>query len=312
MAAQGAEGLDLIEDRLFWEIHRFAEPGRRTLLARPTNELLAMADAKRDRRRPYVVGQYASYTDGAWAMPMEGPGLLFAAATARAEGWDALVRRGVALVPDVWGAAAAGTAGGQDLFVIPEDVNGNPQVFSLLPHAAALALGDPDSSAAVDPARAWDRRRGVLRIVSPRTVGLAGSLAGVHVEGPGIALRSDAIAGAVVATAVGGPTLQEADRLLVTAVGRVVPTGLEYTDHWRREVADPGRPPLRIEPIRSEILWRRDGTVRAYPLDNAGRRRAELEGHRTDEGTRFVLDGRDGGLHWELVAEAPPDPADAP
>ena len=307
-AAQRTDGLDLIEDRLFWEIPRFASPERRSLLSRPSSDLVALADAKRDRRLPYVVGQYASYTDGAWALPMEGPDLLFAAATARAEGWDALVRRGVARLPKVWGAAASGTGGGQDLFVTPEIINGNPQVFALLPHAAALTLVESDVTPDVDPSRDWDRRRGVLRIVSPRTVGLAGSMAGVPVSAEGLTIRSEGLRGAVVATAVGGATIAQADRLLVTAVGRAVPSGLEYVDHWRREVADPGRPPIRVEPIRSEITWRHERPVRAYPLDSAGRRLAEIPGGSSDEGTRFVLDGREGRLHWELVAEPPERP----
>ena len=103
VAAQKAEGLDLIDDRLFWEMPRFASPDGRSLLLRPTDELGALARAKRDRDRPYVVSQYASYTDGAWALPFEGPDLLFASVLARAAGWDALCRRGVGRLPEILG-----------------------------------------------------------------------------------------------------------------------------------------------------------------------------------------------------------------
>ena len=304
-AAQRAEGLDLVDDRLFWALPRFADPDRRSLLRRPSAELAELAEAKRAPDLPYVVGQYASYTDGAWALPWEGPDLLFAAALARSSGWDALVRRGVSRWPDPWGAAASGTGGGQDVFVLPGSVNGNPQVFALLPHASALLLGDAGESSPVGSPGSWDRRTGRLRIESGRTVGIAGVLDGARATRDGLTVESRSPMGAVVASGAGGGPIAGADRVLVTAVARVEPTDLQWVDHWRREVADPGRPPLRVEPIRASVTWGRDGPVSAFALDNAGRRLAEVGGVQTAEGTRFTLEGGSGGLHWELVASPP-------
>ncbi|RUL89294.1 hypothetical protein [Tautonia sociabilis] len=305
-AAQRAEGLDLIDDRLFWPIPRFAAPDLRSLLRRPSAELVALAEEKRDRDRPYVVGQYAHYTEGAWALPWEGPDLLFAAVQGRASGWDALVRRGIGRFPEVWGAAASGTGGGQDVFLIPEVINGNPQVFAMLPHASALFRGEDGSEASPGtPPGSWDRRLGRLMIDTRRTIGVAGAIDEAQVSRDGLGLRSRMPVGAIVASSVGAGTLAEADRILVSAVARVQPTGLEWVDHWRREVADPGRPPLRVEPIRATVSWTREGPASLFALDEAGRRIAEIPGKRTPQGMHFDLDGRDGRLHWELVVGSP-------
>jgi hypothetical protein len=301
-ASQRAEGLDLIDDRLFWEFPRFADPERRSLIRRPTPELVALAEAKRAPSLPYVVGQHAHYTEGAWALPWEGPDLLFAAALARASGWDALVRRGVSRWPELWGRNASGTGTGQDVFVLPEIINGNPQVFALLPHASALLLRDTGRDSPAELPGSWDRRAGRFLIDAPHSVGIAGVLDGARVSRDGLTLESRAPMGAVVASSVGEEPIAEADRLLVTAVARVQPTDLQWVDHGKREVADPGRPPLRVEPIRASITWDRPGAVSAFALDNSGRRLAEVGGIRTDTGTRFVLETTNGQLHWELVA----------
>ena len=86
---------------------------------------------------------------------------MLAAQTAAAEDWDALVRRGLFRFPEAWGAAAAGTGGGEDTFVVPEALNGNPQAFALLPHAASVVLHGGERTG---PRRrglpGWDPRRG--------------------------------------------------------------------------------------------------------------------------------------------------------
>ncbi|WP_152051089.1 hypothetical protein [Tautonia marina] len=304
-AAQRAEGLTLIDDRLFWQPPRFAAPELRSLIRRPTDELTSLANAKSAPDRPYVVGQYASYTEGAWALPFEGPDLLLVSALARAEGWDALVRRAVSRLPDPWGAAASGTGGGQDVFVLPGVVNGNPQVFGLLPHASALLLRNTARADTSGMPGTWDHRIGRFTIDAPHTIGVAGLLQGAAASRDGLSIRSEDALGAVVVSTVLGKPIAEADRFLITAVARVQPTGLTWVDHWKREVADPGRPPLRVEPIRASITWNRDDPVTLFALDSAGRRIGEVKGAATSNGLRFVLDRREGYLHWELAVGSP-------
>ena len=315
-AAQAASGLDLIDDRLYYNAPGWINPDHRSLLwAR--DALVGMAKLKRKPDRPYVVGQWAVPSFGAWAMPFEGADLILAAAAASVEDWDALIRRAVFLFPDVWGASASGIGGGEDIFNIPEVVNGIPQTFALLPHAASILRhsaaggtgrsGKPANSKGGVPG--LDPRGGRLVVETPHTRGLAGwAVAGgigaarfdglsVNVAGP---------SGVVLVSSLGPEPIASSSRLLVTAVGRVEPTGFRFQDDWRREPGDPGRPPLLHEGIPAQITWTRTGTVKAYALDNTGARVAPARVEKVEGpggGYRLAIDGRTPSLHWEMIVE---------
>lgn len=312
-AAQAGAGLDLIDDRIYWNAPPWVEPGRRSMLWQAEGVLVADAQKKRKADRPYVVGQWCSFTSGAWALPSDGADLLLGAAIARAEDWDALVRRGVFLTPEDWGASATGTGGGSDIFPIPEAINGNPQVFALLPHAASLVLrghpepaekGRPSSKAkARNPLQGWDPRQGRLVIDTPHTQALAGWPGGRRATTDSLAFETDSPFAVLAASSLGKEPIAKAKRLLVTAVAHVQPTGFRWADENRIEVADPGLPPVLVQPLQAEILWKRPGKVRAYPLDGAGARGEPITLARTADGARLVLDGKSSAIHWELVAE---------
>ena len=83
----------------------------------------------------------------------------------------------------------------------------------------------------------------------------------------------------------------------------VEPTGFRWVDEWRRDVANPGRPPLLAEPVRAKVLWRNKGKIQAYALDNTGKRTGPVDIEKTADGVRLQIDGRTPTLHWELVEE---------
>ena len=72
-AAQAAPGLDLIDDRLYWDPPRFGSPGRRSLLWPQTGGLAAEASRKRKADRPYVVGQWCAHTRAPGRCRTRGP-----------------------------------------------------------------------------------------------------------------------------------------------------------------------------------------------------------------------------------------------
>jgi hypothetical protein len=298
-AAQVAPGLDLVDDRLYWRPPPWGPPGLRSL-AWDVAGFAAPAAKKRRADRPYIVGEWASHTGGAWALPYEAADLVAATRTAVAEDWDALVRRGVYRFPAEWGAAAPGTGGGSDVFPIPEVVNAVPPLFALLPHAASLMLRRDEAAHRPRPAAA----RGRLAIDTPHTVVL-GTWAGDRLAATeGVGLEIPAGFAVVAVSALGTEPLSRASRLLVTAVGRAQPTGLAWADTFRREVADPGRPPILLEPVRATVTWKRRGPVTAYALDESGKRLEPVAAERTGDGVRVELGKRAAAtLHWELVAE---------
>ena len=274
--------------------------------------MIAGSSQKRKKDRPYVVGQWAVQTSGAWASPYEGADLMLAARTAASEDWDALVRRGVFVHPKVWGAAAAGTGGGEDIFTLPEVINGIPQVFALLPHASSILLRDHEGAAshkafgrgaAARSIEGWEPREGRLVVDTPHTRALAGWTGRTGAKSDGLTIDTDADFGVVAVSSLGPAPIAESRRLLVTAVARVMPTGFRWADEWRREKADPGRPPLLHEGIKARVTWNREGSIKAYALDNTGARIGPATVEKVAGGVRLLIDGRTPALHWELVIE---------
>lgn len=324
---QAAEGLDLIDDRLYWANPALIAPRFRSMLLSPDGGLIAEASRKRRTDRPYVVGQWADVTQGTWCYPYEAAEEVLAAVIAAHEDWDALVRRGLFLYPEPWGAAAPGTAGGEDIFQIPEVANAAPQIFALWPHVASILLrgrdaptdagkiadrpkekprGSTSRNARRDPRprmMGWDYGRGRLAIDTPYTQGLAGWCSDEGVKYEALAFEIENTYATVLASSAGPEPIAKAKRLLVTAVARVTPTGFRWVDEWRKEPADPGIPPLLAEPVVAKITWTHPGTLHAYVLDSSGARVGPAKTATADRGITLVLDGSTPALHYELTAE---------
>lgn len=214
------------------------------------------------------------------------------------------VRRGVFLEPENWGKAASGTSGGRDTFAMPEILNGNPQAFSLMPHAASVVL-QPDSASNGHQRKhhaTWDPGSGRLAIDTPYTQAVAG-WSGRATDFGSLTIDPSNGYSVIAVSAVGKEPIASADRLLVTAVARVESTGLKYVDAFRRSVAVTGQPPLLCEPVH-RLTWHHRGEVKAYALDNAGRRVSAVTLDSSPEGAVLVLDGSSPHLHFELSAES--------
>jgi hypothetical protein len=321
--AVGGEGFDLIDDRVFWPLPPLVAPEVRSMLWSPAGGLLFEAIQKRRPDRPYVLGEWCDLTFGTWASPYEAAEQLLAAETAASQDWDAIVRRGVFVHPEAWGSGAAGTGGGEDIFQLPEVANAAPQVFALWPHAASLMLRGHDSAKEKERAKAeqahrttsgrskrhgvpgWEPERGRLVLDSPYTQGVAGWIGDQVIDLDHLSFDLDGTYGVLVASSASREPIATTKRLLVTAIARISPTGFAYVDPWKRETADPGRPPLLQEPVVGKVRWKRSGagTIKAYALDNTGARTGEAKVVKTDEGTVLVIEGTSPTLHWELVVE---------
>jgi hypothetical protein len=322
VAAQAGAGLDLIDDRLYWATPAWVSPEVRSMLWSLDGGLAGVAGHKRRADRPYVVGQWCNQSLGAWSAATEAADLLLGVHTAAAEDWDALIRRGVFYYPLTWGDGPTGTVGGEDIFQVPEVVNGSPHLDVLWPHASSLFYRGGSSRPEREPRKGeapgrgngrsgrraipgWDGRHGRLVVDTPHTQALAGWVGGQPARFDHLELASENVFLVLAATSIGPEPIATSQRLLVSAVGRVEPTGFRWVDDWRHAVADPGRPPFLQEPVRARVVWRRKGPVRAFALNNAGERvgPAPLEVLPGGRGVALVLDGRTAGFHWELVAE---------
>jgi hypothetical protein len=328
VAAQAAPGLDLIDDRVYWPTLPWSSPEVRSMLfASPARALDTIAGQKRAAERPYVLGQWCNQSNSAWSFPDEAGDFMLGAYMAMNSDWDGVVRRGIFVFPLVWGAGAAGTVGGEDIFQIAEVVNGSPHIYALWPHAASLFLrGRSDQveakgraveakgravEATAKPkgrrrlASGWDSARGRLHFETPFTQGAAGWIRGETASFPQLELSTENPFAVLVATSISTEPIASTKRLLVSAIAHVEPTGFRWVSGWKREVADPGRPPFLQEPVTATVVWRRKGTVRCYVLNNEGDRVSPvpLEGLPDGEGVVLKIDGKTPAFHWEFTVE---------
>jgi hypothetical protein len=311
-----APGLELVDDRIYWTAPIFADPEFRSQLWSADGAMAAASSRKRQAGLAYAVGQWCSLTKGVWALPHEAADMLLAARLADVEDWDALVRRGVFLYPDPWGKGPTGTGGGEDIFQLAEVANASPQVYALWPHVSSLLLRGTSAEAergAAAHARhrgrgalpGWDPARGRLVVDTPFTQGMAGWFGGQPVTCADVEVSADNPFAVVVVSSAGKEPIKTAKRLLVTVIGRVQPTGFCWVDQYRREAADPGRPPLLQEPILARVTWRREGSIKGYVLNGDGERAGgvKLETLPDGGGATLLTDGKTAAFHWELTAE---------
>jgi hypothetical protein len=321
VAAQSGAGLDLIDDRLFWNAPPWVAPDYRSLLWSLDQGLAATASLKRRLDRPYVVGHWCNQTAGAWSYPHEAADQLLGVYTAMAEDWDAMVRRGVFLYPHNWGDGPAGTVGGEDVFQVAQVVNASPHIYGLWPHAASLMLrgrgtrperehratATPGRSAAKARIPGWDPAHGRLVIDTAYTQGLVGWVGGESASFDQLEFSTEIQNrfAVLVATSVASEPIATTKRLLVSAMARVEPTGMRWVDYWKRDVAEPGRPPFLQEPVTGRIVWLHKGPVHAHVLNNAGERvgTGKIEPLPGGQGHVLIIDGKTAAFHWELVAE---------
>jgi hypothetical protein len=75
---------------------------------------------------------------------------------------------------------------------------------------------------------------------------------------------------------------------------------MEWVEAGRREVADPGRAPILIEPTRVSLNWTRPGMWAIHPLDSAGNRLAPIPITR-DRSAALGAASPMGTIHWEII-----------
>ena len=184
--------------------------------------------------------------------------------------------RGLPLSRSTWGEGPAGTVGGEDIFQIPEVINGSPHVYALsrtpprcstggVPARAGGRGGTRPRGQRAAPSPGWDPAHGRLVIDTPFTQALAGWVGRAPARLDHLEFSTENEFAVLAATSLGPEPIAEAKRLLVTAIGRVEPTGFRWVDSWKRAVADPGRPPFLQEPVRARVVWRRKGTFGPSP-----------------------------------------------
>ena len=137
-------------------------------------------------RRPVVPPDDA----GPGPIPYEAADVLLASYSALHDDWDAIVRRGIFVYPDVWGRARRARSAGKTFTRFPRSSTAVPQVFAsgrTPPRSVSRPKVEPEHGAGPPRRRAgrppeagagrpagWDPGRGRLVIDTPYTQGFAG------------------------------------------------------------------------------------------------------------------------------------------
>jgi hypothetical protein len=161
----------------------------------------------------------------------------------------------------------------------------------------------------------WNAADGVVTIDTPRSQAAIGFLSTAQQRLSNVTVTSPTRFGAVWVTAAEREKpIVDATRLLITAVGPMRNTGMEYeqttqaapkreTPYWR--LKSEGTGPLMLEAVQGEVrvLTHEAPRLKAYALDLNGRRRAAIEVFVEGNFVRVPLSPAYRTVYYELAVE---------
>lgn len=164
----------------------------------------------------------------------------------------------------------------------------------------------------------WQKENHRLFIVSPRTVGVVGSVT----KGETIKLgasRHDSPVETIVrinpgdtrqgwatitASVMEGPDFEGAKRILITATGETANAGLEWKNAEKTSVSTWGTGPSTVEGIAATLTFPLTGAKwKAWVLDERGQRKEPVRLEAKKDGLQLILSPDQKTLWWEVAAE---------
>lgn len=151
-----------------------------------------------------------------------------------------------------------------------------------------------------------DFEAGLFQVNSARSQGFAGFKAAGEVTLKNLKVTLESDFAVVLATSLSDAPLAEAKRVLLTASGNAVNSGMKL-DPSRSKFVDPGRSPILVEPVRGSLLLTNltgplEGT-KVYALSPNGERLKEVP---VEVGANFVsikLDAAHQALSYEVLRQ---------
>lgn len=151
-----------------------------------------------------------------------------------------------------------------------------------------------------------DAVAGTFEVNTPRTQGFAGFKSTRQIELANLVLELDSEFAVVVLSALTDEPIGVAKRLLLTASGNAVNSGMKL-DSSRSRLADPGKGPILAEPIRGGVKLVKLGgaleKIRVYALGPNGERVKEVAVQKAGDSLSFRLEPQHKTLSYEIVRE---------
>jgi hypothetical protein len=150
----------------------------------------------------------------------------------------------------------------------------------------------------------YDYGRGLLMVDSPRTQGFSGFAPGAPLTLSGLSVDLRNNYGVVLVQSLDTKPLAEASRLLVTALGNAVNTGMETVPEGNR-LKNAGKEPVLVEPMegRVRILNLKGDLSKAeiYALNASGERVKKIPFDRDKKDLTFEMKNEYQALNYEVV-----------
>lgn len=149
-----------------------------------------------------------------------------------------------------------------------------------------------------------DARRGTLLVDTPRSQAFAGFKPSGKVTLTNVELELESKFAVVIVTSLDGKPLAGSKRILVSALGNAVNSGMTLTP-GRERLVDPGSSPVLVEPIVGKMVLRGapSKNVHVHALGPSGERDHAVSAVSGPEGLSFRLSAEHRAMHYEIVRE---------
>ncbi len=147
-----------------------------------------------------------------------------------------------------------------------------------------------------------DASLGRFEVDTPRTQGVVTFATEQPIELTQTKIELSSPFGVVIVTALDEEPVQLSRRLLVTALGNAVNTGMKLTTN-KSGFVEVGRAPILVEPLRGKVSIVSSSQAKAhcYPLELSGARKAEIPVVEGGGWLTLELSARHQTMHYEIV-----------
>jgi hypothetical protein len=147
----------------------------------------------------------------------------------------------------------------------------------------------------------WDTKQGLFILDTEKSQGMAGFSQGKAIELIDAQLDIKTEFAIVVLSSLTDKPIKDSDKLLLTAVARARPEGMELNK--KGEIIKRGTGPILIQPVEGTILLRTDKLPVVTKLSPSGQKMGVLPVEKSMEpaGYKFRISASDQCMHYEVI-----------
>lgn len=147
----------------------------------------------------------------------------------------------------------------------------------------------------------WNTKQGIFIIDTERSQGLVGFPEEKSLSFKDAVIKIKTDFAAVVLSSVSKESIKNSKKLLLTAVSRARPKGMEL--NGKGDIINAGTMPVLVQPVEGLVVLKTDSPIAVYKLSSSGERQGEVEVKKSSKpkGYRFSLSAENKCMHYEIV-----------